>query len=256
MPDNIKAFLNWGERTPLVRRRRGEEPKKANESMASKAREKSKDFFGWYDLGGVIKTPIFTSRRAQYRHRFVMLEIEKCALDDGFITFIPRQKFTKNELLAELAYLNSDLMNFFIEIYGRSTGGGVIELDDKSAGKLPVLNCKRLSKDQIELLADLFEKLENHARKIGGAETEENLKKLQPVIEEINEKISEILRLENTLLEKIKKISILLSERRIARTKRARPETVKGEETPRIKPPKRRRGRKSEEVHRPLTRWM
>ena len=79
---------------------------------------------------------------------------------------------------------------------------------------------------------------------------------IRDIIEEINEKISEILCLENALLKRIRKISTVLSERRIARTKRARPETVKGEETPKIKPPKKRMTRKVDYNYRQLTRWM
>lgn len=182
--------------------------------------------------------------------------MKKCALDDGFITFIPKKELKTDELLAELAYLNSDFSNFFIEIYGRSTGGGVIELDDKSAGRLPILNCEELSEDQINRLVVIFVELENKTREIGGADTKEHLEKLQPIFEKINAKVMDTLGLERELLEKTKKIRRILSDRRISRTERARPESVKGEEEPKIKPPKKRKAKKVEEVHRPLTRWM
>ena len=257
LPKNIRDFIKWGETTPLVRVRRGEEPKTANESMASRTREKNrKQFCGWYDLSAVVTVPIFTSRRAQYHHRFVMSETPKHALDDGFITLIPKQEFSENELIVELAYLNSDFSRFFVEIYGRSTGGGVIELDDKSAGKLPILNCKEVAKEQAKVLNELFKKLEIETRRIGGADTQQNLKKLQPLVDEIDTKIAHILGLERGMLEKIRKLVGILSERRISRTKRARPETVKGEEEPKMKPPKKRKKPKKEELHKPLTRWM
>lgn len=258
LPKNIRDFIKWGETTPLVRARRGEEPKIANESMASRTREKNrKQFCGWYDLGDVVNAPIFTSRRAQYHHRFVMSETPKYALDDGFITLIPKQEFSENELIVELAYLNSDFSRFFVEIYGRSTGGGVIELDDKSAGKLPILDYKKVTKEQAEVLSELFKKLEVETRQIGGADTQENLEKLQPLVDEIDMRIADILKLKRELLEKIRKIVRILSERRISRIKKARPETVKGEEEPRIKPPEmKERKIKKEEPSTPLTKWM
>ncbi|MEM3013430.1 MAG: N-6 DNA methylase [Candidatus Bathyarchaeia archaeon] len=257
LPENIKDFIRWGERTHLVRARRDEEAKTANESMASKMREKDRKFFGWYDLGDVIKTPIFTSRRSQYRHRFVMLEMEKCALDDSFITFIPKQEFASSELFTELAYLNSDFSSFFIEIYGRSTGGGVIELDDKSARSLPILDCRNLPEDRKNILVTLFKELENKTREIGGADTRENIEKLRSVLDKINIEVADALFIEHELLERIKKAVRILSDRRISRTEKARPESVKGEEEPIIKPPKKTKVKKeAEEVHKSLTRWL
>ena len=257
LPKSIRDFIKWGETTPLVRARRGEEPKTANESMASRTREKNrKQFCGWYDLGDVANAPIFTSRRAQYHHRFVMSETPKYALDDGFITLTPKQEFSEDELITELTYLNSDFSRFFVEIYGRSTGGGVIELDAKSAGKLPILNYKKVTKQQAEVLSELFKKLEDETRQIGGADTQENLEKLQPFVDEIDMRIADVLGLKRELLEKIRKIVGVLCKRRISRTRKARPETVKGEEKPKIRPLKKRKRQKKEELHRPLTSWM
>ena len=257
LPKNIRGFIKWGETTPLVRVRRGEKPKTANMSMASRTREKNrKDFCGWYDLGGVIKTPIFTSRRAQYHHRFVMFETPNYALDDGFIALIPKQELSESELITELAYLNSDFSRFFVEIYGRSTGGGLIELDDKSTGKIPILDCKQITEKQAYVLSQLFEKIESQARRIGGGDTQENLEKLQCLVDELDINIADILGLERKLLEKLRKIVRNLYERRISRKETARPEILKGEEEPRIKPPQRRKKPKKEELHKPLTRWM
>jgi type I restriction enzyme M protein len=257
LPKKVKEFIKWGETTPLVRARRDEERKTANMSMASRTREKNKkSFCGWYDLEGVINAPIFTSRKAQYHHRFVMFKTYNYALDDGFIALIPRQESSESELITELAYLNSDFSRFFVEIYGRSTGGGLIELDDKSTGKIPILNYKEIINKQADDLSDLFEKIESEARRIGGADTQEKLEKLQYFVDELDIKIADILGFNRKLLEKIRKIVRILYQRRISRKEQARPETVKGEEEPEITPPKRRKKRKKEELHKPLTRWM
>lgn len=254
LPKNVKEYIDWGEKAPLVKVRKREIFKTPRETIASAMREKSKEFFGWYDLGGIRETPLFTSRRAQYRHRFVILDVDKCSLDDGFITLRPKQKLAKEELLAECAYLNSDFSNLFIEIYGRSTGGGLIELDDKSTGRLPILNFKKLTPKQIDELKVLFKELEGESRKIGGAETQEQLEKLHYIYEKINSKIAKILNLDEEFIEEIKQVRRILLDRRIARTLMAKPESVKGEEKPKISPPKKRK--KVDEMNRPLTRWM
>jgi len=257
LPKEVKEFIKWGETTNLVRVRAGEEGRKAHESMASKAREKNKkNFCGWYDLGGILKAPIFTSRRAQYHHRFVMSNFPNLALDDGFIAFIPEDDLSEKQLAAELTFLTSDFGRFFVEIYGRSTGGGLIELDDKSAGKLPLLNFSKLTEEQAEMLSVLFSRLEAETRRIGGADTQENLSELQPILDEIDMRLAEILRLKKDLVERTKKIVEWLSDRRISRIEKAAPESIKGEEEPKITPLKNRKKRKEEELHKPLTRWM
>jgi type I restriction-modification system DNA methylase subunit len=252
----VREFIEWGETTELVRVRADEEPKTAIESMASASREKDrKHFFGWYDLGGVLKSPMFASRRAQYHHRFVMVNNCTLAIDDGFITFLPREELTETQLKSALAFLNSYIGRFFVEIYGRATGGGVIELDDKTAGKIPVLNCNKISDEQSGELSDLFDKLETETRRIGGAETQESLAKLQPIIGEIDSKIAETLGLKAALVEKTMEIVKFFSDRRIARIETARPESVTGEEEPRITPPKKAKQKKNV-LDKQLTRWI
>ena len=237
LPREIQEYIDWGEKEPLIKVRERDAYKTAKETIASAMREKSKNFFGWYDLGGITETPLFTSRRAQYRHRFVIMDVEKCSLDDGFITLKPKQKLTKEELKAECAYLNSDISNLFVELYGRSTGGGLIELDGKTTGKLPILDLKKLAPFQIAKLNTLFKELEDETRRIGGSETREYLEKLSPIYEKINSKIAEILDLDKDFVEKIKQVRKILLDRRIARIKMAKPESIKGKEKPKLVPP-------------------
>jgi len=257
LPKKVKGFIQWGETTELVRVKSDEEPKTAIQSMASMTREKDKKhFFGWYDLGGALDTPILVSRRAQYHHRFVMSKTPNLAIDDGFITFIPRKKLSERQLGAVLACLNSDIGRFFVEIYGRSTGGGVIELDDKSAGKIPTLNCENISDEETKVLSELFVRLEAETRLIGEAETQDSLARLQPILDEIDMKIAEILGLKAALLEKTKEIVRFFFERRVSRTEKARPESVKGEEEPKITPPRKMKKQQKEMADKQLTRWI
>ena len=256
LPQKVKEFIEWGETTELVRVKADEEPKTAIQSMASTSREKDrKHFFGWYDLGGILKAPIFASRRAQYHHRFVMSKSSDLAIDDGFITFIPKEELSERQLTTTLASLNSDIGRFFVEIYGRSTGGGVIELDDKSAGKIPMLDYEKIPDKQSQVLSDLLDKLESETRVLGEAETQESLAKLQPIIDEIDLRIAETLGLKAALVERIRQIVKFFLERRVARTQKASPESVKGEEEPKITPPRKTK-QKKEMLDKELTRWI
>jgi type I restriction-modification system DNA methylase subunit len=257
LPESVREFIKWGEKTELVRVRLDEKPKTANQSLASITREKDKKrFFGWYDLGGFSKSPILVSRRAQYRNRFVMVKNAKLAIDDGFITFIPKQELSEVQLNAILASLNSDIGRFFVEIIGRSTGGGVIELDDKSAGKIPLINCDKVSKKEIEKLSELFGRLEAETRKIGEAETQKSIERLQPIVDEIDAKIADILGIDLALIEKMKAITKFFFGRRIARIEDARPESVKGEEEPRITPLKKMKKQQKPNLDKQLTKWF
>lgn len=159
------------------------------------------------------------------------------------------------QLAATMACLNSDLVRLFIEIYGRSTGGGVVELDDKSAGKIPIVNCKKLPDTKVRVLSDLFGKLEAEARIIGETETQDSLERLQPIIDEIDMKIAGILELKPATLDRIKEIVKFFLERRISRIEKASPKSVRGEEEPRIAPPKKMKKRKGI-ADKQLTRWI
>jgi len=257
LPQNVEAFIKYGETTTLVRVKEGEEPKTANQSTASKTRERSKSFYGWYDLGDIIPAQAYTPRRAQYHHRFMTSQMSM-AFDDSLITLAAKQKVSiaQDRLEAMLAYLNSDFSRFFIEIEGRSTGGGVIELDVNSLGKLPVLNIKELKKKDVKMLNELFAKLENEARKTTGVDTQENLEKIQPIVDEINAHVAEVLGLKKDFVEYLRSLVRILTERRISRIAEARPETIKGEEEPRIRPPKKPKRAKKEDTSIPLDRFI
>lgn len=257
LSESVKEFIKWGEKTALVRVKADEQPKTANQSLASSTRAKdSKRFFGWYDLGGVSKSAILASRRAQYRNKFVMVKTTKLAIDDGFINFIPKREMQEPKLNAILASLNSDIGRFFVEIYGRSTGGGVIELDDKSAGKIPVINYDEISKKDVEELGMLFNKLEAETRQIGEAETRDSIEKLQHIIDEIDARIMGILGIDLALVERMKAITKFFFERRLARIEDARPESIKGEEEPRIAPPKKMKKQQKTDNNKQLTTWF
>jgi len=261
LPKNIQNYIKWGETTPLVKpRKRGVKPKTADKSLASLRRAKDKNsFYGWYDLGVLIPVKISVVRRAWHKARFILTDFP-CGLDEGaFISFIPRKNvnLTKSQIKALLAYLNSTLAQLFIETLGISAGGGASGLDVRTACEFPILDIRKLHKKKVKELAKLFDKLEFEARNIGGVLKKEDVDKLQPVINEIDKEIFSILNLDDKLIEILHKQVFALMDRRLARAGKAMPESVKGEEEPRrIKPPKKRKAKKPEEVHRPLTSWM
>ena len=250
LPRNIREYIEYGEK--YLRTRAG---KTCNQSISSQIREKSKEFFGWYDLGEILPAPIYVPYYAQYIHRFTLANMP-VALDADFIAFIPKFKMSKTKLKALLAYLNSNFNRFYIETHGRTTGGGMLSIEVKQASEMPVLNIRKLNDKQLFELSYLFDKLEETTRKIGGADSINQIEKIQYIINEIDITISKLLMLKKDIVERIQKAVKIMLERRISRTKRARPESVKGEEEPRIKPPKKRKTKKPEEVHRPLTSWM
>jgi len=251
LPENVEKYVKHGE-TELTTRAR----KTCNESMSSLMREKdSTTFYGWYDLGGIESVPIFGTRYSQYTHRFALNEFQ-AAVDEDFIAFVPKVSLKEHETKALLAYLNSDITHFFIEIQGRTTGGGMSTLEPNFAMALPVLDVKKLDKRELERLTSLFERLEAEARMLGRADTRENLEKLQPIVDEIDASVVEVLRLEKDLVEYLRSLVRTLTERRISRIMEAKPEAIKGEEEPRIRPPEKARRTKKEDTSIPLDRFI
>jgi type I restriction-modification system DNA methylase subunit len=266
LPDNVREYIELGEGPNAqirLRRRRGETVgRPVSESQASRIRREHRNiFFDWYDLGGVIETPIYATYGSQYWIRFVMAKYH-CALDHRILALIPMQgvQFDEIELKALLAYLNSSFNQLQGEVKGRSTGGGMIELDVKPLGDFLILDVRRLSRKDIEELASLFDKLETEARRLGGADKAENIfgsdlaKELtarkdvesgvqglfNTIIREIDEKIASILEVEG-LIEPIRTMIIELAKRRLARASEAKPSALRGSEELLHRPKSRRK---------------
>jgi hypothetical protein len=222
-----------------------------SKSRAAEERKRLRQyFFDWYDLGGVVEAPIYATYGSQYWVRFVLAKYQ-CALDHRILALIPRQgvSFEEVELKALLAYLNSSFSQLQAEVMGRSTGGGMIELDVKPLGEFLILDVKRLPREDLEELARLFDELEDEARKLGGADAVENVfgselaKDLtgredvqegiqglfNTVIKKIDEKVAAILEAE-ALVEPVRTLVVELVRRRLARAAEAKPGALKGSE--------------------------
>ncbi|MEM3964314.1 MAG: hypothetical protein QW584_01130 [Thermofilaceae archaeon] len=204
-----------------------------------------KEFYGWYDLGGVEYAPIFAIRQAWYKTRFVRCDFP-VALYDALIALMPKVSLTREHLNALLAYLNSSFSQYYIETGGRRSGGGIIALEVNIARDMPILDIRRLSEDQVKALSESFEKLENEARKIGGASEKEQIDKLKPIIYEIDNVIAKILGLPDVMVKSVQMQVDMLVERRIAGSKEERRGHVKGEAELKVSPSKRKKSKISQ----------
>jgi hypothetical protein len=175
----------------------------------------------------------------------------QCALDHRILALIPKQgvQFGEDELKALLAYMNSSFMQLQAEVMGRSTGGGMIELDIKSLSSFLILDVKALPKNDVESLAMLFDKLESEARNIKGADSAENVygselakeltgrTNIEPniqglfntIIKEIDYEVTRILGLDYDV-ESIRSLVITLITRRLSRAQEAKKEAIIGKE--------------------------
>jgi type I restriction enzyme M protein len=256
LPRGVSDYIKWGEtgcRTTIRKSRGGGAV--CSETWVCKERGKRKEFCGWYDLGGVIPAPIFAVRHGWYKTRFSVSNFP-VAMYDAAIALIPKMKLNSVQINAEAAYLNSNLCQLFIETHGRATSGGVIGLETKVAEKIPVLDVRKLGADRVRHLARLFDRLEDKARRLQGADTLEKVQSLATEIQKIDEYVGKLVGLSQKDIERAQALVQSLIERRTSRVREAKPETIVGEEIPRIKaPPKPRKGSNVDTSSVPLDRW-
>jgi hypothetical protein len=228
-----------------------------SQALACQAREKKKDlFYGWYDLGGVENAPIMAIYQSQYKTRFILAK-HPVVTYHAIITFVPKTELTENKTKALLSYLNSSFPQLYIESHARITGMGVAALEVKHAEEIPILDVRKLYEKDVDVLASLFDELEAEARKLGGADTAENIEKLwDTVIDKIDVEITRILKLPKELAKTAKIMAKTMMKRRLQRAEEATPEAIKGEEEPRLKPPKRSEKISEEDKTVQLDRFM
>lgn len=258
LPKNILNYIKWGETEchTMIRGTRGG-GKICSQALACQAREKAKEhFYGWYDLGGVEEAPIMAIRQSQYKTRFIQQNYPVVTYD-AIITFTPKLKLNEMKLKALLTYLNSSFIQLYMESHARITGMGVAALEVKHAERMPILDIKKLKRKDLELLASLFDELEAEARKIGGADKHDNVEKLwDTTIGKIDVEITRILKLPKELAKSAKIMAKTMMKRRLQRVREATPEAIKGEEAPRIRPPKKPEKPKEQEKSTPLDKFL
>jgi len=119
------------------------------------------------------------------------------------------------------------------------------------------LDVRKLDEKDVDVLVSLFDELEAEARRLGGADTAENIEKLwDTVIDKIDVEITRILKLPKELAKTAKIMAKTMMKRRHHRAEEATPEAIKGEEEPRLKPPKKPEKPPAEEKSIPLDRFI
>jgi len=185
-------------------------------------------------LGAEIKeSKIITPRRIWRWSRFILIKwnYEKpLATDDGFLCFIPKVNLNDIQVKALLAYLNSSFNQYYIETEGIKAGGGAGGIDIAQAERMPVLDTRKLSDEEVRKLANLFDKLEAKAGEIGGATEREQIEQLKPIIHEIDREIGKILELPDLEVYAIQNAVDQLVKRRIAGAGEVRRHAIRGEE--------------------------
>jgi len=288
LPPEVQKYISLGETNILITKGPNK-GKPVSESSVAKIRKDLRKievlgnvvtFYDWYDLGGVVEAPIYVTYGARYWMRFVLAKFQS-ALDHRILALIPRQgvQFDEVELKALLAYLNSSFTQLQAEVMGRTAGGvALLELDVKPLSSFLILDVKKLPGEEIRKLAELFDKLESEARKLGGSDLVENIfgselaRELSgkddieknvdglfnTVIKEIDYEIARILGLEN-LVENIRTLVLDMIKRRLSRAKEAKREAIKGsEELVEVKKPKIKRSKedKSKGVNIKLDKFV
>ncbi|MFP3131305.1 MAG: N-6 DNA methylase [Nitrososphaeria archaeon] len=255
LPSKIKDYINWGQTECRVSEKRGG-GFLCSEATACRLRGKTRGFYGWYDIGEVVEAPIFAIYQAWHKTRF-MRSYFNVAMYHGLISLIPKVKLSEEQIKAFLAYLNSSFSQYYIETHGRRSGGGIIALEVNIAKEMPILDMRKLSDEQVKVLAKKFDELEAEARKIGGASESEQVEKLKPKIYEIDAEIGKILKVPQDVIIQVQESVELLIDRRVSGAKEAMPETVKGEEPFKARPKKStKRKEKAEDNFRPLTDFV
>jgi type I restriction-modification system DNA methylase subunit len=202
LPSEVIEYIKWGEsdecRTRIRKTRGGGEI--CSEARACRAREEGEArrwFYGWYDLGGFIPTPIMAIYHPRYHPQFFLVAISPLVTYSNMITLIPRTKIIMKELIydpleynkvyrniidnvkpeitfdeieikAILSYLNSTFNWVWLEKNAGTASKGPLSIEVEDVKRMPMLDVKKIDRKYVEELANLFDKLESAARRIIG----------------------------------------------------------------------------------------
>jgi len=144
---NALKYIQHGERLE-VEPRKGfhREKRKVPELETLKARQL------WYSLPKFRVAPILLVKMMDKRPKAIWNRARAHA-SNLFYYIIPKRRGDKLPLLG---FLNSSLGAFLSELYGRSYGGGVLELAAYELKQMPVIDCSMLSKKEGIRIADAF----------------------------------------------------------------------------------------------------
>ncbi|MGC8988185.1 HsdM family class I SAM-dependent methyltransferase, partial [Infirmifilum sp.] len=223
LPEPLRKYVEWGEkecRTRIRGTRGGGKICSQAEACKARAKAGSEQFYGWYDLGGYEPTPLMAIRQSRYKPQFFLVDYPFVTYD-AIIAFIPKVRITypfevkgevkgdttlgEKEVKALMAYLNSTFSWIWLEWNGRYIAKGPQGLEVSFVKLMPILNVKAIDQTRVNKLAQLFEELEDRARRLmtqpdSGEEDEEvggtkleMFKALKPHFQNIDREIAEIL---------------------------------------------------------------
>jgi len=273
LPEKVRSYISRGAE---MRNKRGS---LLPETTASRMRTGRRGFYGWYDLGGIDNdVRIACVRRGWAWNRCLLIEDEIAIDGDSFLGLKPKKELSRTDLKAILSWLNSSWFQFLTESNAVIAGGGAGGLDKKSMEENYMIDIRKLDRDNVEKLAQLFDKLEEEAEKLGGADTVEAIygselareltgKEVKAgiqglfttVIRDIDYEIAKILGLED-MVEVVRSLVLDMVKRRLVRAREARPSALRGSEEA-VEPRRPRRGRRSGSeggagITRRLDEWL
>jgi len=122
----------------------------------------------WYQVEKREPPPIVFTYLSRGRPRFIHNEIGALPLNT-FLCIYPLPEISNDEVLlkALLAYLNSNIASELLKIIGRRYGGGTLKLEPRELDELPVLDIRKLNREEAEQLARLFDELKYATRDDG-----------------------------------------------------------------------------------------
>lgn len=152
MGTNVLKYIELGERTPVKIRGKNEVVVGYHNTPRMKVASRKP----WYNLKPEIEKrcikPIVFPRRIYYRFIVAWNKIG-AVYSDNFIGIEPKRP---DYLLPLLAILNSSLTEYFARLTGHIYGGGVCDLRPSDVKRLPVVNLKRLTQEDLTRLEKAF----------------------------------------------------------------------------------------------------
>jgi adenine-specific DNA-methyltransferase len=150
---NVLKYIKYGENLNVeVKRGSKKGIRKLPEIETLKTRKPY-----WYSLPEMEAPPILFPRLIDRKPVFLKNEI-KANTTHVFYYIYPIKSEYETILLA---FLNSSIAAFFIELNGRSYGGGVLELLVYEIEKLPILNPSILSANEVISIVDAYSNLKH-----------------------------------------------------------------------------------------------
>lgn len=165
---NALKYIQFGEKLEV-------EPRKGFERSARKLPELEsiKAHHPWYSLPEVQVAPILMVKMMDKRAK-ALWNRAKSHASNRFYYIIPKDK---TSIFVILGFLNSSVGSLLVELYGRSYGGGVLELAAYELKRLPIIDFSLLNEKEVNAISEAFKELVKAEE--NRIEVEEKLKPLK-----------------------------------------------------------------------------